>query len=155
VPSLLELIIERETAATAAAEHLRAQIAVLTKQLALAESELAGLATTRTTLARLTGQTGDQIETAAAGLTPVDQTVASPAYQNILAVFDTATGAMRAKDVCLALGPGCHPERHRGNPRETQTPRRPPHPGRGRAGPVHARPNTVRIAPPAGLLSHY
>ena len=37
---------------------------------------------------------------------PADATVASPAYQQILAVFHTATAPMRAKDICRALGTG-------------------------------------------------
>jgi glycine cleavage system regulatory protein len=97
-PSILDLITEREAAATAAAERLREQIATLTDELTLAETELAELAITRTTLTRLTGQPDTT--------TPVDATLASTPYQHILAVFGTATGGMRAKDVCLALGAG-------------------------------------------------
>ena len=37
---------------------------------------------------------------------PVDATIASTPYQQILAVFDTAETALRAKDVCRALGAG-------------------------------------------------
>jgi hypothetical protein len=95
---ILDLIAEREAAANAAAEHLREQIAKLADELAVAEAELADLAITRTTLTRLIGQ--------AEATTPSDATVASAAYQKILAVFGTATGGMRAKDVCLALGLG-------------------------------------------------
>jgi hypothetical protein len=98
MPSLLDLITEREATATAAAEQLRAHIAKLTDELALAETELADLAITRKTLTKLTGERD--------AATPVDATVASPAYQKILAVFTTATAAMRAKDVCIALGAG-------------------------------------------------
>jgi hypothetical protein len=97
-PSLLELIAEREAAAGATADRLREQIATLTEQLALAETELADLTITRKTLISLTGQ--------ADATTPVDATIASAAYQQILAVFGTATSGMRAKDVCLALGVG-------------------------------------------------
>ncbi len=60
---------------------------------------MADLAVTRTTLLTLTG---GQTEAAA----PVDATIASPAYQQILAVFTATTGGIRAKDVCLALGAG-------------------------------------------------
>ena len=95
-PSILDLITERETAASATAERLREQIATLTEQLARAETELAELAITRTTLLRLTGEP----DTAA----PADPTVASAPYQQILAVFGTAAGGMRAKDVCRTLG---------------------------------------------------
>jgi hypothetical protein len=95
MPPILDLIAQREAAANAAADVLREQIAKLTGELALAETELAELAITRKTLTKLT----NQIETA-----PVDTTVAGTAYQQILAVFATATDPMRAKDVCLALG---------------------------------------------------
>ena len=97
-PSILDLIAEREAAASVAADRLREQIATLTDQLTTAETELAELAITRTTLIRLTGEP----DTA----TPADPTVASPAYQQILAVFATATGGLRAKDICQALGTG-------------------------------------------------
>jgi hypothetical protein len=96
MPPILDLIAEREAAANAAAEHLREQIAKLTGELALAEDELTELAITRKTLTKLTGQ--------AEPAQPADATVASTAYQQILAAFATATEGMRAKDVCLALG---------------------------------------------------
>jgi hypothetical protein len=93
---LLDLITERETAAGTAADGLRDQIAKLSAELALVETELAELAITRKTLQRLTGQ--------AEAAAPVDATIAGTAYQQILAVFATATHGMRAKDLCLALG---------------------------------------------------
>lgn len=96
MPSLLDLIAERETDAGAAADALRDQIAKLSTELALVETELTELAITRHTLRRLTGQ--------ADAAAPVDATIASTAYQQILAVFATAASGMRAKDVCLALG---------------------------------------------------
>jgi glycine/D-amino acid oxidase-like deaminating enzyme len=95
--TIQQLIGERETAASAMAQALREQIAALTDQLARAETELADLATTRKTLNALTGEPE--------AATPTDAPVAGVAYQQILAVF-TTTGAMRAKDVCLALGLG-------------------------------------------------
>ena len=97
LPSLLDLIAEREATASAAAKQLRERITELTGQLAVVEAELADLATTRTTLAKLTGD-----QTQAPG--PVDATIASPAYQNILATVSATPGGMRAKDVCVALG---------------------------------------------------
>jgi hypothetical protein len=100
--TIRQLIGERETAATAMAQALREQITALTDQLARAETELADLATTRKTLSALTGEP----ETT----TPTDAPVVSVAYQQILAVFTTTTGAMRAKDVCLALGLGTAPK---------------------------------------------
>ncbi len=102
MPPIWDLIAEREAAATAGAEQLREQIEKLTGELTLAEAELADLAITRTTLMKLTG--------AAQATTPADATVASTAYQQILAVFGTATDGLRAKDVCLALGLGTTPK---------------------------------------------
>lgn len=98
LPTILDLIAARETATTTAAERLREQIAALTDELTRLDTELAELAVTRTTVLRLAG---DPNTTA-----PVDATIASPAYQQIIAVFATATTPMRAKDVCLALGVG-------------------------------------------------
>ncbi|GAA4722557.1 hypothetical protein [Phytohabitans rumicis] len=101
-PSIWQLIAQCEDAANATAQGLREQIATLTTQLARVETELADLATTRKTLTALTG---GQPDTATS-----DATVASPAYQQIRGVFTAATDAMRAKDVCLALGLGTTPK---------------------------------------------
>lgn len=95
-PQVLDLIADREAAISAAAEQLREQIAALTERLAAAQTELTELAITRATLLRLAGPPDP----------PADATVASPAYQQILAVFATATGGLRAKDLCLRLGAG-------------------------------------------------
>jgi hypothetical protein len=100
---LLELITTRETVATAQAEQLRTQIAALTEQLVVVDAELADLATTRSTLLRLTGTTTRG--TPATDPT-TDATVASPAYQQILAVFAATSDPLRAKDICIALGIG-------------------------------------------------
>ena len=96
--SILDLITTRAAAATAQTEQLRKQIATLTGQLTTVETELADLATTRDTLVRLTGTTD--------GPPPADATMASTAYQQILAVFTTAERGLRAKDICHALGVG-------------------------------------------------
>jgi prefoldin subunit 5 len=96
---VLDLITARETVATAHAEQLRTQIAALTEQLAVVDAELADLTTTRSTLLRLTGTT-------TGGTAPTDATVASPAYQQILAVFAATANPLRAKDICVALGTG-------------------------------------------------
>lgn len=92
--TLLGLIAERETIATATAGRLREQISLLTTELARIDRELADLVTTRTMLRAL----------AATEFTADDPTVVSAAYQQILAVLGTANAGMRAKDVCLALG---------------------------------------------------
>ncbi|MFY1681728.1 hypothetical protein ACN265_09395 [Micromonospora sp. WMMD730] len=97
-PSLLDLIAEREAAASATVDRLREQIATLTDQLTTAETGLAELAITRKTLLSLTGH--------ANLAAPADATIASPAYQQILTVFQSATTPMRAKDICRALGTG-------------------------------------------------
>jgi hypothetical protein len=97
---VLDLITIRESAATVQAEQLREQIATLTEQLAVVDTELADLATTRSTLLRLAGA-------AEGSPPPADATVASPAYQQILAVFATTDhSGLRAKDICHALGIG-------------------------------------------------
>jgi hypothetical protein len=97
-PPILDLIAEREANAGAAAERLREQISALTEQLTAAETELAELAITRKTLITLTGEPGTPVAPAA--------TITSPAYQQILAAFTTASGPMRAKDICRTLGHG-------------------------------------------------
>jgi hypothetical protein len=95
---ILDLITAREAAAGLAAGQLREQISVLSQQLAALETELADLATTRTTLLRLGGHTDDG--------QPADTPPGNPAYQQILAVFTTAEHKLRAKDICHALGVG-------------------------------------------------
>ena len=50
ITTILDLIAEREAAASQSARHLREQIAQLTADLAQVDRELADLATTRTTL---------------------------------------------------------------------------------------------------------
>ena len=102
--TILDLITARETAATAAADDLREQIARLTRELSAAESELTDLQVTRQTLEKLTH--GE--------LTAADPTIASSPYQQILAVFDTASTALRAKDVCTALSIGVTPKETEG-----------------------------------------
>jgi hypothetical protein len=95
---VLDLITARETAATAQAGQLHEQISTLTGQLAAIETELADLATTRGTLLRLAGPADSPAS--------ADTTPASTAYQQILAVFATTGSALRAKDICHALGVG-------------------------------------------------
>lgn len=92
--ALLDLIAERENAAGQAADRLREQITALTAELARLDSELADLATTRTTLRDL----------AADQFTDDDPTIASAPYQQILTVLAANPAGMRAKDICLAVG---------------------------------------------------
>lgn len=93
---ILDLVTARQTAAGVAADQLREQIGALSEQLTALETELAELATTRTTLLRLAGHTDQQAETAPG----------NPSYQQILTVFTTAEQALRAKDICRTLGIG-------------------------------------------------
>ena len=102
-PSILDLITDREVAARSSADRLRGQIAALTEQLCLVEAELADLTTTRTTLLTLTGGPRPHADA------ETGETIARPAYQQILAVF-SPTAQMRAKDVCLALGTDTAPK---------------------------------------------
>lgn len=94
---ILEAIAARETAVGVAADQLREQINTLSQQLTATETELADLATTRTTLLRLTGHPDNAQHT---GTRP-----GNPDYQQILAVFGTGH-RLRAKDICRALGIG-------------------------------------------------
>lgn len=94
ITTILDLIAEREAAAGQAADRLRQQITTHTAELARIDSELADLATTRTTLQALT----------AAEFTAEDPTIASAPYQQTRAVLGTTATGMRAKDICIAVG---------------------------------------------------
>lgn len=80
-----------------------------------AETHLEHLAITRTTVTSL----ADRLPAAAPDLPE------HPDYPRILAAFNHATGPIRAKDVCQALGHEMLPKNVEGNP---------PHPHRRRAG---------------------
>ncbi|MET0415079.1 MAG: hypothetical protein ABW022_03550 [Actinoplanes sp.] len=98
--TLLDLITAREAAASAARDDLRQQQAKLAAELAATDAELADLAITRQTLTKILG---DQVSAS-------EPVVISEPYQQILAVFTPDRGALRAKDVCLALGIGTEPK---------------------------------------------
>ncbi|MFI7208990.1 hypothetical protein [Micromonospora aurantiaca (nom. illeg.)] len=106
LPTVLDLIIDRETTARRHADRLREQITAPTGELARLDGELADLATTRTTLRTL----------AAAEFTADDPTIASGPYQQILTVLGTAPAGMRAKGICLALGVEPSPKHVEGTP---------------------------------------
>ena len=91
--TVLDLIAEREAALAQTATRLREHITALTTELAQADTELADLATTRTTLQTLTAEQ----------FTAEDPTVASAPYQQILAVLAENPAGMRAKDICIAV----------------------------------------------------
>jgi hypothetical protein len=98
--TVLDLITDRETAAAAALEELHEQQAKLAGEVAAIESELADLATTRQTLTKILEHE----------VTASEPAIISEPYQQILAVFTADRGALRAKDVCLALGIGTEPK---------------------------------------------
>jgi hypothetical protein len=96
---LLDLITERQAVTAATITDLREQIGKLTDELRLAETELSDLATTRTTLTRLTSTNESAI--------PNGGTLDNTVYQQILAAFTTSDSpTMRARDVCHAIGLG-------------------------------------------------
>ena len=98
--TLLDLIAAREAAASAARDDLREQQAKLAAEVAAIECELADLATTRQTLTKILQEE----------VTVSEPAVISEPYQQIIAVFTPDRGALRAKDVCLALGIGTEPK---------------------------------------------
>ena len=98
--TVLDLIAAREAAASAARDDLREQMNKLASEVAVVESELADLATTRQTLTKILEHE----------VTAAEPAVISEPYQQILAVFTPDRGALRAKDVCLALGIGTEPK---------------------------------------------
>jgi hypothetical protein len=99
---ILEAITAREATVSLAADQLREQISVLSQQLSGLDSELADLATTRTTLLQLAGHPDNGHPDN--GGQRADSRPSNPAYQQILAVLGTAEYPLRAKDICLALG---------------------------------------------------
>jgi hypothetical protein len=98
--TVLDLIAAREAAASAALDELREQQAKLAAEVAGIECELADLATTRQTLTKILE---DEV-------TASEPAIISEPYQQILAVFAPDRGALRAKDVCQALGIGTEPK---------------------------------------------
>ncbi|MCA2216253.1 hypothetical protein [Jidongwangia harbinensis] len=98
--TILDLIAAREAAASAALDDLREQQAKLAAEVAGIECELADLATTRQTLTKILENE----------VTASEPAIISEPYQQILAVFTPDRSALRAKDVCLALGIGTEPK---------------------------------------------
>ena len=98
--TVLDLIAAREAAASAARDELREQMARLAAEVAAIDSELADLATTRQTLNKILE---DEV-------TAPEPAVISEPYQQILTVFTADRGALRAKDVCQALGISTEPK---------------------------------------------
>ena len=98
--TVLDLIAAREAAAAAARDQLREQQAKLAAEVAAIDAELADLATTRQTLTKILEDE----------MTASEPAVVSEPYQQIIAVFTRERGALRAKDVCLALSIGTEPK---------------------------------------------
>jgi hypothetical protein len=98
--TILDLITAREAAASAARDQLREQMTKLAAEVTAIECELADLATTRQTLTKILEHE----------VTASEPAIISEPYQQILAVFTADRGALRAKDICLALGIGTEPK---------------------------------------------
>lgn len=79
---------------------MREQMTKLAAEVAVIESELAELATTRQTLTKILEHE----------VTSAEPVIISEPYQQILAVFTADRGGLRARDVCLALGIGTEPK---------------------------------------------
>ncbi|GGL18899.1 hypothetical protein [Mangrovihabitans endophyticus] len=97
--TVLDRIAARQAAAAAALDEVREQQAKLAAEAAAIECELADLATTHQTLTKILEEE----------MTTSEPAVISEPSQQIIAVFTTDCGALRAKDVCLALGIGTEP----------------------------------------------
>jgi predicted transcriptional regulator len=95
IQPLLEALDVREEAARSLTDDLRTRIEDLQARLREAETHLEHLTITRTTITALV----DRLPTRAA---PPDLPE-HPDYPRILAVFNKATGSLRARDVCEAL----------------------------------------------------
>lgn len=93
IQPLLDALDVQEDAARALAHELRTQIDELQGRLREAETHLDHLAITRKTVAAL----ADRLPAVPPDLPE------HPDYPRILAVFNDATGPLRAKDVCEAL----------------------------------------------------
>lgn len=94
IQPLLDALGLQEDAARALADDLRAQIDGLQTRLREAEMHLEHLTTTRKTVTGL----ADRLPAFAPDLPE------HPDYPRIIAVFNHATGPLRAKDVCAVLG---------------------------------------------------
>ncbi|MFD4861961.1 hypothetical protein [Streptomyces atratus] len=95
IQPLLDALDIQEEAARVLADDLRTQITELQNQLRAAETQLEHLAITRKTVTALTERLPAH---------PVSPDLPEhPDYPHILAVFNEATGPLRARDVCEAL----------------------------------------------------
>ncbi|WP_049567682.1 hypothetical protein [Streptomyces sp. SBT349] len=95
IQPLLEALDVQEDAARALADDVRTQIAALHGRLRQAETHLEHLAITRKTITALVDRLPAR--------TSAPDLPEHPDYPRILAVFNEATGPLRARDVCEAL----------------------------------------------------
>ncbi|GAB2754522.1 hypothetical protein [Kitasatospora kifunensis] len=95
IQALLDALDIQENAAQALAEDLCTQIAELNNRLRQAQTQLERLAITRETVTALADRL--PVRTSSPGLPE------HPDYPRILAVFNEASGPLRARDVCEAL----------------------------------------------------
>jgi PleD family two-component response regulator len=93
IQPLLDALDIQEHAAQALADDLRTQIEELQRRLQEAETRLEHLAITHKTVTAL----ADRLP---ARTTPPEH----PDYPRILTIFNEATGPLRARDICEALG---------------------------------------------------
>lgn len=93
---LLQALDLQEDAVRVLADDLRTQIDTLQAQLLEAELRLEHLAITRTTIAGL----ADRIPVQSAGPSGSLELPEHPDYPRIVAVFNDATGPLRACDIC-------------------------------------------------------
>jgi len=131
--SLMEELTAREEAARARAEELKAQIAVLTGQLAEVEEDLSRLAITRTTIPEVLSKTpatwdkpvvvkngededapiraamAGPHQTVAAFGPGIEETVLPVAYRDVIEVITDAGRPLQAKEISIALGIGDEP----------------------------------------------
>ncbi|WP_246097748.1 hypothetical protein [Streptomyces botrytidirepellens] len=140
---LLDALDLQEDAARALADDLHAQIDRLKTRLREAEMHLEHLTITRKTVTGL----ADRLSTVAPDLPE------HPDYPRILAAFNHATGPLRAKDACEALGHELLPKNVERHPRHAETPgqTRDPHRGRHRQlrqEPIADTTSTSGLTPP-------
>ena len=97
----LERLAERENAAQAEADRLRAQITESSERLSAVEQVLSRLRVTRETILEMAGDLAEPA-TETAGLSPV--------YRQILAVVEQAPDGLRVKDICRTFNTGLEPK---------------------------------------------
>ncbi|WRZ92348.1 hypothetical protein OHB54_26770 [Streptomyces sp. NBC_01007] len=95
IQPLLEALDLQEDAARTLTDELRTQAAELQARLREAETHLEHLAITRKTVTALADRIPTQVT--------VPDLPEHPDYPRILAVFNEATGPLRARDICKAL----------------------------------------------------